>query len=56
MTESNTTNTEKDSEMEEEAEERKLHRMAKVHDISHIGRAAETYVLLGTNFGVKTSR
>jgi len=28
-----TTNTENDSEMKEEAEERKLHRMAKVHDL-----------------------
>jgi len=27
-----TTNTENDSEMKEEVEERKLHRMAKVHD------------------------
>jgi len=44
-----TTNTENDSEMKIEAEERTLHRMAKVHNFWGCGRAAKTYVLRRRN-------
>jgi len=36
-----TTNTENDSEMEKEAEERKLHRMAKVHDVLEMWQGSQ---------------
>jgi len=36
-----TTNTENDSEMKQEAEERKLHRMAKVHDFSEMWQGSQ---------------
>jgi len=49
-------NTYNDSEMKNEAEERKLHRMAKVHDFWRCGRAAKTYVLHRRNLALKTSR
>jgi len=48
-------NTENDSEMKKEAEERKLHRMAKAHHFWRSGRAAKTYVLPRRNLAPKTS-
>jgi len=51
-----TTNTENVSEMKKEAEERILHRMAKVQDVWRCGRAAITYVLPRRNLALKTSR
>jgi len=40
-TESDTTNTENDSEMKKEASERKLHRMAKVHDFLEMWQGSQ---------------
>jgi len=51
-----TTNTENNSEMKKEAEERNLHRMAKAHHFWRSGRAAKTYVLPRRNLVLKTSR
>jgi hypothetical protein len=39
--ESDTTDTENEPEMKKEAEERKLHRMAKVHDILEMGQGSQ---------------
>jgi hypothetical protein len=51
-----TTNIENDSEIQKKAEERKLHRMAKVHDFWRCGRGARTYMLPRRNLVLKTSR
>jgi len=51
-----TANTENDSDMKKEVEERKLHRMAKVHNFRRCGRAAKTYVLPRRNLALKTSK
>ena len=49
-------NTENNSEMQTGAEEKTLHRMAKVHDFWRCGRAAKTYVLHRRNLMLKTCR
>jgi len=50
-----TMNTENDSEMKKEAEERKLHRMAKVLNFLEIWQGSQTYVLYRRNPALKTS-
>jgi len=50
-----TTNTENDSEMKKEAEETKLHRMARFTTLWRCGRAAKTYQLPTRNLVHKTS-
>jgi hypothetical protein len=50
------TKTENDSEMKNEVEARKLHKMAKVHDFWRCGRPAKTYMLPRRNLALKTSR
>jgi len=51
-----TTNTDTNLEVKKEVEDRKLHRMAKVHDFWRGGRAAKTYVLPRRNLALDTSR
>jgi len=51
-----TRNTENDSEMKNEVEERKFHRMAKVHDCLEMWQGSQTYVLLRTNLALKSSK
>jgi hypothetical protein len=48
------TNTINDSEMKNEAEERKLHKMANVHDFLEIWQGSKTYVLHRRNLVLKT--
>jgi hypothetical protein len=43
-------------EMKREAEEKKLHRMAKVHDFLRCGRVAKPYELQRRNLALKTKR
>ena len=54
--EMDTMHTENDTEMKKEAEERKLHRMAKVHDFWKCGRGAETNPLPKKNHALRTSK
>jgi hypothetical protein len=49
-------NTENVSEMKKEAEERALHRMAKVQDFWRCGKTAKTHVLHRRNLELKISR
>jgi hypothetical protein len=49
-------NTENYTEMKKEAEERKLHRMAKVHHILEMWQSSQTYVLHRRNLALKTGR
>ena len=51
-----TINTENDSEMKILAEERALHRMAKVHNFWRCGRVAKTYLLHRRHHTLKTCR
>jgi hypothetical protein len=51
-----TMNTENVLEMKKEAEERKLHRMARVYNFWRCCRAAKTYVLPRRNLALKASR
>jgi len=51
-----TPDTENHSEMKKDAEETKLHRIAKVHDFWRCGRAAKIYVLPRRNLALRTSR
>jgi hypothetical protein len=48
------TNTINDSEMKNEAEERKLHKMGNVHDLLEIWQGSKTYVLHRRNLVLKT--
>jgi len=49
-------NRENVSQMNNEAEERKLHRMAKVHDFLEMWQGSQIYVLPRRNHTLKTSR
>jgi len=50
------TSADNDMEMKREAEQKKLHWMAKVHDFWRCGRAAKTYELHRRNLALKTNK
>jgi len=50
-----TMNTENNTEMKKQVEERKFHKMAKVHTFWRCGRGAKTYILPKRNLALKTS-